>query len=461
MIDLTALVARQRQYFLSGATRGVGFRLEQLRRLKEGIEAHEEELLAALHTDLRKPATEAYTSEIGVVLSEIAFAMKHLPKWMRADKRGLPVFAKPGRAWTVREPRGVALIIGPWNFPVQLLLAPLVGAIAAGNCACLKTPEHAPRSSAVIAKLIGAIFPPEYICAVEGHRDIAEALIRLKWDHIFFTGSAPVGRAVMHAAAENLTPVTLELGGKCPCLVCDDATPAVAARRILWGKFINAGQACVAPDFVLADKRISARLVEEMTKAARKFYGDDPKKSPDFGRIIDRRHFDRLTAFLGDGEIAMGGQHDAAELYIAPTILTGVKRNAPVMQEEIFGPVLPVLEYENPGEALEFLRGLPSPLALYVFTNKKDLQQRIVAETRSGSVCINDTVLQISAKNLPFGGLGESGFGSYHGRAGFDCFSHERAILLRPEAFDPSGRYPPSETTLKDLKRFYRFMINE
>jgi len=460
-MDFTHLVDSQRRYFQTGSTRLLAFRQEQLAKLQSGIEACEEELFAALHADLHKSPAEAYTSEIGVVLSEITHAIKHLPKWMKPDGRRLPVFAKPGKGWTVREPRGVVLIIGPWNFPVQLLLAPLVGAIAAGNCACLKMPEHAPRTSAAIAKLIRGIFPPEYVCVVEGERDAAEALTRLKFDHIFFTGSAPVGMAVMKAAADNLTPVTLELGGKCPCVVCDDAKPEVAARRIVWGKFINAGQACVAPDFLLVDRRITERLLQEMIKAVRRFYGEDPKQSGDYARIIDKRHFDRLVSFLRDGTPALGGEYDAAKLYIAPTILTGVSPSAPIMQEEIFGPILPVIEYTGLNEALAFLKTFPSPLALYLFTNKKEIQEQVVAGTQSGSVCINDTVLQIAAKRLPFGGVGASGFGSYHGKSGFDCFSHERAILKRPEVFDPAGRYPPVDTPMKDLRRIYRFLIRE
>jgi aldehyde dehydrogenase (NAD+) len=461
VIDFAPLLASQRRYFETGSTRSIGFRQEQLKRLGAGIESHEEALFSALRADLRKSPQEAYTSEIGVVLSEVAHAIRHLPKWARNDRRKLPVFAKPGRGWVAPEPRGLVLIIGPWNFPVQLLLTPLAGAIAAGNCACLKMSEHAPRTSSAVAEMIRAVFPEEYVCVVEGPKEAAEALIQLKFDHIFFTGSAPVGKAVMRAAAENLTPVTLELGGKCPCLVCDDATPEVAARRILWGKFINAGQACVAPDFLLVDKRITERLMEEMIKALHRFYGDDPRQSPDYGRIIDRRHFDRLVAFLNDGKAVTGGTHDARELYIAPTILTGVKRSAPVMQEEIFGPILPVIEYDNLDEALAWLGGLPSPLALYLFSNKRELQDRVIAKTRSGSVCINDTVLQITAKHLPFGGTGESGFGSYHGKAGFDCFSHARAILKRPEVFDPAGRYPPVDTLMKDLRRIYRYLIHE
>jgi len=460
-MDFSTLVASQRNFFRTGATRPLAFRREQLLRFKEALEIHEEELFSALHADLHKSPTEVHTSETGMLLNEIAHTLKHLPKWMKPDRRRLPLFAKPGKGWVTPEPRGVVLILAPWNFPVLLLLSPLIGALAAGNCACLKTSEHAPHTSAVIARLIREIFPPEYVSVVEGGSDAAKALVGQEFDHIFFTGSATVAKEVMTAAAQRLIPVTLELGGKCPCIVCDDATLEITARRLVWGKFINAGQACVAPDFVLADRQISKRLLEEMGRCVQRFYGEDPQKSPDYARIIDRRHFDRLVAFLGDGNIAHGGQHDAEQLYIAPTILTGVSLSAAVMREEIFGPILPVIEYENLDGALGLLRDMPIPLALYLFTNDKRIREKVIAGTRSGSVCVNDTVTQIAAKNLPFGGLGASGFGSYHGRAGFDCFSHGRAVLARPAVFDPAARYPPVEITMKELRRVYRLLVGE
>jgi aldehyde dehydrogenase (NAD+) len=430
-MDCASLIARQRQHFQTGATRPVAFRLKQLRTLQAAIESRESTLLHALHTDLRKSPHEAYTSEIGLVLGEIRHALKHLPAWMQPQRRRVPWLAWPGRAAVHPEPYGVALIIGPWNYPFQLLLSPLVGAIAAGNCAVLKPSEFAPHAAAVIAKLIADNFPPEYLTFAEGDRQVAEALLREKFDTIFFTGSTNVGRVVMAAAARHLTPVTLELGGKCPAIVCADAPLDVTARRIAWGKFMNAGQTCVAPDFVLVDQSIREPLANALRQAVREFYGDNPQRSPDYGRIVNHRHFDRLSAF------ATG---DAADLYIPPTILTDATWDSPVMQDEIFGPILPVLEFDSFDDVLARLRDRPTPLALYLFTNDRATQERVVAGTRSGGVCINDTVVHMIGHDLPFGGVGDSGIGHYHGKASFDCFTHQRTIVRRATWCDSRDR---------------------
>lgn len=458
-MDFTAAIAHQRGYFQSGATRSLEFRRAQLIKLLEAIEAHEGLILEALHSDLRKSPQEAYASEIGLVLGEIRHAIRHLPTWMKAQRRRAPLMAWPAQGFIQPEPYGVALIIGPWNYPFQLLLAPMASAMAAGNCAVLKPSEFAPRTSGVIAQIISKAFPPNYITVVQGERETAEALLREKFDTVFFTGSTVVGRSVMTAAARHLTPVTLELGGKCPCLVCGDAPLDITARRIAWGKFMNAGQTCVAPDFLLVDRKIAAMLVEAIKREVRAFYGEDPQHSPDYGRIINRRHFDRLVGYLGSGRIAHGGQHDANDLFIAPTLLTEVPGDAPAMQEEIFGPILPVLEYERLDDAMTLLRDRPTPLALYLFTQDREIQKRVLAGTRSGGVCVNDTVTHILGHQLPFGGLGESGHGAYHGKAGFDCFTHQRSVLRRSFAFDSKLRYPPAQVTLATLKRVYRFLL--
>ncbi len=449
-MDCAPLIARQRQHFQTGATRQVAFRLEQLRRLQTAIEARESTLLDALHADLHKSPHEAYTSEIGFILGDIRHALKHLPAWMQPQCRRAPWLAWPGRAAVHPEPFGVALIIGPWNYPLQLLFSPLVGAIAAGNCVVLKPSEFAPHTAAVIAKLIADTFPAEYITVVEGDRQVAEALLREKFDTIFFTGSTAVGRAVMTAAARHLTPVTLELGGKCPAIVCADAPLEVTTRRIAWGKFMNAGQTCVAPDFVLVDQSIREPLVNALRQAVREFYGDNPQRSPDYGRIVNRRHFDRLNAFAAG---------EASDLYIPPTILTDATWDSPVMQDEIFGPILPVLEFENLDDVLVQLRNRPTPLALYLFTNDRATQERVLTGTRSGGVCINDTVVHIAGKELPFGGLGDSGMGRYHGKASFDCFSHQRTIVRRATWFDSRFRYPPPKLSLENLKKACRFLL--
>jgi aldehyde dehydrogenase (NAD+) len=457
-MNFPALIGQQRKFFQSGATAPLEFRRAQLMALQNLLIEHESEWLDALRADLGKSPQDAYVSEIGFVLSEIRHALKHLAVWTRPERRRTPLLAWPASSEMRREPFGVALIIGPWNYPLQLLLSPLVGAIAAGNCAILQPSEFAPHTAAVLGQLLGSTFPEEFIAVVQGDQASAAALLLQRFDSIFFTGSTPTGRAIMAAAARHLTPVTLELGGKCPCIVCADAPLASTARRIVWGKFMNAGQTCVAPDHVLVEQAVAGAFLEALKQALRDFYGEDPQQSPDYGRIINRRHFDRLIGFLGDGQIAWGGRHDAADCYLAPTLLTGVPWAAAVMQEEIFGPILPLVEFVDLDEELAKLRGRATPLALYLFTRDAARQQRVLAGSRSGGVCINDTVMHILGKELPFGGLGESGMGAYHGRAGFDCFTHRRAVLRCSSAFEAKVRYPPARGTLPRLKRLLRLL---
>ena len=446
-MDFASLILRQRQYFKTGATRPLAYRQEQLRRLQSAIEARDTEILEALRADLHKPAHEAYTSEIGFVLSDIRHALKHLPTWMNPQRRRLPLIAWPGKGCVLSESLGVALIIGPWNYPFQLLLSPLVSALAAGNCAVLKPSELAPHTARVISELISDTFPSECSAVVEGDRQTVEALLQEKFDTIFFTGSTSVGKAIMASAARHLTPVTLELGGKCPAIVCTDAPLIVTARRIAWGKFMNAGQTCVAPDFVMVERPIFESLVESLQSAIREFYGDNPQNSPDYGRIVNRRHFDRLIQCAGTCK------HDPEDLYIEPTLLPNVSWEDPVMQEEIFGPILPVIPVDSLDEALALIRDRPAPLALYLFTNDRAVQKRILSGTSSGGVCINDTVVHMVGQNLPFGGVGESGMGQYHGKAGFDCFSHQRTVVRRFTFFDFPFRYPPPKLSLEKLKK--------
>jgi aldehyde dehydrogenase (NAD+) len=455
-MEASTPIARQREFFLTGATRPAEFRRAGLLALLDGMHDHESALLEALHADLRKSAAEAYAAEIGFVIGELRHALRHLDAWMRPERRRVPIITWPARALVRPEPYGVALIIGPWNYPLQLLLSPLVSAIAAGNCAVLKPSEFAPHTAEVVARMIGAAFPAHYISVVQGGREAAEALLREKSDTIFFTGGTETGRAVMSAAAHNLTPVTLELGGKSPCIVCADAPLETAARRIAWGKFMNAGQTCVAPDHVLVDHRVAAPFVEELKNALRGFYGPDPRQSPDYGRIIHRGHFDRLASLLGGGTIAHGGRHDADELYIEPTVLTDIPPDSGVMTEEIFGPILPVVEFTDLDETLANLRGRPTPLALYLFTGDRAIQRRVLDGARSGGVCINDTLSHILGADLPFGGLGGSGMGASHGKAGFDAFSHRRTVMRRSLGIDPGFRYPPQTTPLATLKRMLR-----
>jgi aldehyde dehydrogenase (NAD+) len=459
MTSFTTLVERQRARFLLGSTRPREFRRAQLIRLQEALVAHEADFMAALNADLHKSAYEAFTTEIALIQGEIRHALRQLRSWMKPRSRPSPWLAWPSRGFSRPEPRGVALIIGPWNYPLQLLLSPLVGAIAAGNCAVLKPSELAPHTAAVLARMLRATFPEDYIAVVEGERDAAESLLRERFDSIFFTGSTPVGRVVMTAAARHLTPVTLELGGKSPCLVCADAPIEVTARRIVWGKFMNAGQTCVAPDFVLVDRRVRDELLRALQTAILQFYGADPRQSPDYGRIINRRHFERLTAYLANGRIEYGGQQAAQELYLAPTLLTGMEAEAPVMQEEIFGPILPVMDFNALEDALNFLRDRPTPLALYLFTRDRLTQEHVLESTRSGGVCLNDTITHMIGQDLPFGGLGDSGLGAYHGKASFDVFTHHRSVLRRSLALDPPMRYPPPRFSLDAMKKAMRFLL--
>lgn len=458
-MNIPELVTAQRAFYQSGATQSMAFRQTQLEKLRRGIETREAELLEALGADVGKPRLEAFLSEIGFVLSQIRHAQRRLRRWMKPRRAKVPPIAWPGRARVRPEPRGVVLIMGPWNYPAQLILAPLAAAIAAGNCAVLKPSEFAPATSRVLTAFVRDTFSPDFVGAVEGDHTVAEALLRERFDHIFFTGSSSTGRKVMAAASAHLTPVTLELGGKSPCIVCADAPLEITARRIIWGKCINAGQTCVAPDYVLADRRIRNPLVEEMRKALHRFFGDDPRLSADYGRIVNQSHFERLAALLGSGRILHGGERDAASRYFSPTLLGNVARDSPVMENEIFGPILPILEFDELDEALRFIRARPDPLALYVFTGSRATMDRVEAETQSGGLCCNDTLVHLSCKSLPFGGRGESGMGSYHGKSGFDCFSHEKAVLRRSFRFDSPLRYPPVKTSLTTIKRVLHFLL--
>ena len=459
-MDFAATVQRHRTYFQSGATRPLEFRRAQLEKLLDALEKHEAALLAGLHADLRKSAEQAYATEIALVQAEIRHALKNLRRWA-APKRGrTPWFVTPARGWVQPEPFGVSLIFSPWNYPLQLLFAPLVSAIAAGNCALLKPSELATHTADAMVKLIRENFPEEYISIATGGVDVAEALLRERFDKIFFTGGTQAGRAVMMAAAGHLTPVTLELGGKCPAIVCADAPIELAARRIAWGKFMNAGQTCVAPDFVLVERSARAAFVAALQKSLGEFYGSEPSQSVDYGRIVNRRHFDRLVTYLLDGKIVHGGAYDAKELYLSPTILTDVSPTSSVMQEEIFGPILPVLEFDKLGDALALLRPRPTPLALYLFTRSRATEEVVLAAARSGGVCVNDVVSHIAGTGLPFGGLGESGMGAYHGLTGFQAFSHLRTVMRRGLWLDTPFRYPPQKLTLGALKRAIRLLLN-
>ena len=458
--DYADLVRRQREHFRTGATMALAARRTALAQLRSALRKWESPILAALRSDLGKSTIDAYAGEIGVVLGEIDYAIRRLPRWTKPRKCPGPWAAWPSRAMVVRQPLGVALILAPWNYPVQLLLNPLVGAIAGANCAVIKPSELAPRTAKVMRDMIAGTFAEEHICCVLGDKRAAEGLLREKFDTIFFTGGAAVGRRVMAAAAEHLTPVTLELGGKCPCIVTERTRLEVAARRIIWGKMLNAGQTCVAPDFVYVQRPVRDAFLAACKRAIESFYGADPRQSPHYGRIVNQAHFRRLLAYLPDGDTCTGGPPDEADLYIAPTILTGVPLSAPVMQEEIFGPILPVLAFDSIEEVFSGLRNRPAPLAIYLFSTDRALQARVMRELPAGGVCVNDLLVQLFAKQLPFGGVGASGMGAYHGRAGFECFTHAKSMLRCSTAFDPAYRYPPPRLSLDKFRRVLAFLLS-
>jgi aldehyde dehydrogenase (NAD+) len=452
--EIPDLVARLRTTFDSGKTRPLAWRREQLKALIALTSENGDRLVAALQADLGKPEVEARAADVGQVAQEAKLALKKLNKWTRRESAGrIPLL---GKSFVVREPLGVVLIIAPWNYPVGLLLAPLAGAIAAGNAAVLKPSEVTAHTSALLAELLPKYMDNEAIALVEGGVPETGALLDERFDHIFYTGNGTVGRIVMSAAAKNLTPVTLELGGKSPCIVDRTADLAVTARRIAWGKFLNAGQTCVAPDYILADEAIEAELIGELQKSVREFYGDDAHKTKDYTRIVNGRHHERLSKLLDGQNVAFGGATDQETCYIEPTVLRDVDPSSPIMQEEIFGPILPVIKIKSTDEAIELVNRGDKPLALYLFSNDAETEARVLEKTSSGGVCINGTILHIGNPAMSFGGVGESGMGGYHGRSTFETFSHRKSVLRRGFKFDLKLMYPPYSDR---MTRFVRKML--
>jgi aldehyde dehydrogenase (NAD+) len=448
-------VKRLRAGFESGRTRPLAWRREQLQALKRLLRENGAELVAAIHSDLGRPEIEGWITDVSVTVAEIDLTLKNLARWTRPERVSTPLNIQPATSRIVREPLGVVLIIAPWNYPVQLLLSPLVGAIAAGNCAVLKPSEVTAYTSAALGRLLPKYLDAECFATIEGGVDETTALLEERFDHILYTGNGSVARVVMTAAARHLTPVTLELGGKSPCIVDEDLDVGVAARRIVWGKFLNAGQTCVAPDYILVHESKERELLDALKASLREFYGDDPHRTADYGRVINQRHHRRLAALLGSGEVVVGGQTDEDDCYIAPTILRNVSPDSPVMQDEIFGPILPVLSVPSIDAAISFVNARPKPLALYVFTKRKQVEDEVIARTSSGGVCVNATIWHLANSGLPFGGVGPSGMGAYHGRVSFETFSHRKAVLSKSTRLDPKLAYPPytklKTTLLKKL----------
>lgn len=425
------IAKRQRAFFLTGQTKPIQFRMDSLNTLQSVINSHEKEILTALRKDLNKSEAEGYSSEIKIVREEIKFTLENLKSWMQPKEVDTPAFLTGSTSVIYPEPYGVALIIAPWNYPFQLAIAPLIGAIAAGNCAILKPSEFTPTISSVLAKLIKENFTEEYLAVVEGEVETSTALLKEKFDYIFFTGSTPVGKIVMEAAAKHLTPVTLELGGKSPCIVHSDAELKSAAKRIARGKFLNAGQTCVAPDYILVQRQVKDQFLGELKNAIQALYGNDIYHNPDFPKIVNEKQFNRLSSFLNDGTLYFGGRTDSSRDFIEPTVLDGIKWSDSVMKDEIFGPILPVILYDELSEIIEEIIKRPKPLALYIFSESEDVQNQLLSSISFGGGCINETLAHLTSPYLPFGGVGESGIGSYHGQGSFDTFSHHKSVLKR------------------------------
>jgi aldehyde dehydrogenase (NAD+) len=450
------IVERLREGHRNGVVRDIDQRRQQLRQLRALFVEQEDRLVDALVVDLGKPRMEAYTTEIAFSINEIDHTLKHLDSWTAPVKVKVPLQFKPGSARLHPEPLGTVCIIAPWNYPVQLLFAPLVPALAAGNTAVLKPSEVTPTVSAAIEELVPQYFADHTVAVVTGAVEETTALLEERFDHIFYTGNGKVGRIVMRAAAEHLTPVTLELGGKSPAIVAADADIAVAAKRIAWAKFLNAGQTCVAPDYVLVEQSAEDELVTALADAVTEMYGADPYRSSDYARIVNERHHDRLMQLLDAGgydATVIGGTGDRTERYLAPTVLAGVEPDAAVMADEIFGPILPVLAVRDLDEAIRFVNERDKPLALYAFSSDDDVLARVVADTSAGGVTLNHAVLHLAVPELPFGGVGASGMGSYHGKSGFDTFSHRKSVLTKPTRPDPALLYPPFTPTKRKIIR--------
>lgn len=439
---IAALAAAQRAYFRTGATLPAEFRRTMLRRLDHALRQWEKPLCDALWQDLHKSPEEAYLTELSIVRDEVRTHQRHLREWMRPERKPTPLKLFPSASRILTQPLGQALVIAPWNYPVQLLLNPLVGAISAGCTALLKPSPYTPQVSQTLARMIGEIYDEEYIAVVQGHREVNTLLLDERWDVIFFTGSPALGRIVMAAAAKNLTPVVLELGGKSPCIVDRGADVETAARRIAWGKSLNAGQTCIAPDYLLVHESLREPFAAAFSRAVERLLGTDPAQSPYYVRLVSDRAFDRVAGYLAQGTVLSGGRTDRAQRYIEPTLLADPDPSSPVMQEEIFGPVLPMRSFREADEAVAFVNDREKPLAFYYF-GPEERGRDILRRTSSGGACINDTIVHIANDRLPFGGVGNSGMGSYHGRLSFDAFSHRRAVVTTPTRIDPPLRYMP------------------
>ncbi|MGI5962212.1 MAG: aldehyde dehydrogenase [Lawsonibacter sp.] len=455
-MDITTLINAQRSFFSSGATLDLSYRRRALDKLEHALDTQESELFAALKSDLNKSFAESFLCELSLIRMELRYAKTHITRWAKSRRVPSPLTQFPASSRLLSEPYGIVLIMSPWNYPFLLALEPLIGAIAAGNCCVVKPSPDAPASSAALQKLLSSCFSPEYIAVVDGGLEQSQALLEQSFDYIFFTGGTQVGRVVMEKAAQHLTPVTLELGGKSPCVVDATAPLDLTAKRIIFGKLLNSGQTCVAPDYLLVHAKIKEKLIQRLQHWISAFYGQDPLDNQGYVHIINQRHFDRIIGLINPNQVVFGGKYCSKTRAIQPTLLDGVSWQDPVMQEEIFGPLLPILTFTHLEEAADLIRARPKPLALYFFSRDRTAQRWFMKSVPFGGGCINDTILHLTSPHLPFGGVGESGMGAYHGKASFDTFSHTKSILVGRPWLDLPLRYPPY--TDKNLKRLRRFL---
>ncbi len=454
MSDIFDLVQSQHEFFYSNTTKGLDFRISQLKALHKTIKNHQEEIVEALYKDFKKPPFESFATEIYTVLEEIKYFIKHLPKLSQSRKVPTPVINFLSTSSITPEPYGVCLIISPWNYPFQLALSPLIGAIAAGNCAIIKPSEYSPHTTELLKNILKDIYPRCYVSVVDGDETVAKELLNQPLDYIFFTGGTEVGKKIMLKAAQHLVPLTLELGGKSPAIVDFDAHIPTAAKRIVWGKFINCGQTCIAPDYLLVHEKVKDQLLYHMAKNIIRFYTVTPEYSPNYARIINEHHFDRLVNYIDQDKLFYGGQVNRDDLFISPTILHHITLEDSVMEHEIFGPILPVMTFDDLSNAVATVQSKPKPLALYYFGENKKRTAYIKSSISFGGGCINDTIMHVASSNLPFGGVGYSGMGSYHGKASFDTFSHYKSMINKSTSFDLPFRYPPYKGKIGFLKGF-------
>ena len=456
MESVRGILEKQRQYFYNGNTLDIDYRKASLRKLKNEIKKNENNIFNALKKDLNKSEFESFATEIGLVYEEINETLKNIDKWSKRKKVKTPISQFKASSYIYKEPYGNALIIAPWNYPFQLVMAPLIGAIAAGNTVVIKPSELAPATASVIENIISNVFNKEYIAVIQGDIDVNKALLEERFDYIFFTGSTVVGKIVMEAATKNLTPITLELGGKSPCIVDKSDKIDLFAKRIVWGKLLNSGQTCVAPDYFLIHKDIKEEFLKSVKKYVKEFYGDNPIKSEDYVKIINKRHFQRILSLIDKDNILLGGNYDEAKLKIEPTVVEVKSLDEQIMSEEIFGPIMPIITYSKYEEVIKTIRNFEKPLALYLFTENKVLEKNILENINFGGGCINDTIVHLATTELPFGGVGMSGMGSYHGKRSFDTFTHEKSILKRSNWIDIPLRYPPYLGKISLLRNIFK-----